>query len=386
MLHINDYLDTEKLVSHIHDGLVHVKNHPKLPLVLYTYSRKCVYDDIWDDVTTKTRGLIVDHKGVVVARPFEKFFNLNTSSRPETHLLNLPDPAHKPMIQEKLDGSLGIFYTYENDWGIATKGSFESDHAKWAMRELVAGNLTNLTRTWSLDSGGYTVLFEIICEHIQHHVVHYGFPRLTVLAAVERDTGIEMPRHQLEMWRSGTNLDLVKTHSIGVIDAIGADRENAEGYVLTWNYTDRPPLKIKVKHPTFLRHQKILHSATPKNIYELLKDGDRNQLREWMEVVPWSMKTYISDIQVDLETEYSFVFGRVHSIVQEALQTCTTRKEFAAYLLKPENKKYSSICFLILDQNPKYQKQIWKLVWENIGASLNKRAESYQDDDLLEAA
>ena len=72
-----EYLDKDKLRHHINTGLVMERFHDTLPLSIYCYGRKAVFDSVWDDVTTKTRGLIVGPEGEIVARPFEKFFSVD---------------------------------------------------------------------------------------------------------------------------------------------------------------------------------------------------------------------------------------------------------------------------------------------------------------------
>ena len=63
---IGDYLDKEKLAQYVADGIVTASPHPTLPLVILTYGRKVVYENLWDDVTTKCRGLIIDIDGTIV--------------------------------------------------------------------------------------------------------------------------------------------------------------------------------------------------------------------------------------------------------------------------------------------------------------------------------
>src|SRR5208337_116 len=98
----------------------------------------------------------------VIARPFRKWFNLNTSFRPETLEANLP--SWKPRVLEKLDGSLGILFWYGGQKRpyIATRGSFASDQAIWATNWYRAkfGNWPIAdSAKWPKD---YTPLFEII--------------------------------------------------------------------------------------------------------------------------------------------------------------------------------------------------------------------------------
>ena len=377
-MHIKDYLDVHKLNEHIQNGYVHVKHHPTLPLVLYTYAKKCIFEDMWDDVTCRTRGVIVDDlTGTIIARPFEKFFNLDTPGRIETYLSVL-GRLPSPLITEKMDGSLGTFWYYKGHSGIATKGSFISEHAAWANVWLThTPSAYNAMVAWAAD--GYTPVVEIICEGVQHHVVHYGQDRLVLLAIIDNETGRELPYMQLQGIANFFGVEVVKAHRLDIEGASRDDRENAEGYVASWPRTDGPPLRVKIKHDTFLRHQRILHSATPKHIFELIKSGDRATLAEWYQVLPVPIKAYVESVEKQLRAEYSAIFRRVHIMVHEGLQQFTTRKEFALAWTSPEKRPYASICFSILDQSEKYKDTIWKLVWQRLEDDLKRTAELFQD-------
>lgn len=135
-LHISKLFDPKDLQAAVAEGLVNATLHPTGKLVIYNYGPKAQFEDAWTPVTMQCRGLIVNTAtSEVVARPFRKFFNLNTERFPETKLENLPADI-EPEVTAKLDGSLGILYPDpESDLpAIATRGSFTSDQAIWATR------------------------------------------------------------------------------------------------------------------------------------------------------------------------------------------------------------------------------------------------------------
>ena len=100
-----------------------VKNdHPTLPISIYNYSRTCQYENKWDEITKMCRGLILDQEGNVIAKGFNKFFNME-EHQPE----EIPNEPFE--VFEKLDGSLGILFWYQGKWILATKGSFTSDQS-----------------------------------------------------------------------------------------------------------------------------------------------------------------------------------------------------------------------------------------------------------------
>ena len=59
----------------IEEKYINVQKHPDTNLWLLNYSKSCQLDKIWNEVTIKCRGLIIDMFGNIVSRPFEKFYN-----------------------------------------------------------------------------------------------------------------------------------------------------------------------------------------------------------------------------------------------------------------------------------------------------------------------
>src|SRR5512142_383212 len=109
------------------DGYVKQTKHPELPLWICNYTPKAQYEERWNPVTMACRGLVFDFDGDVVARPFEKFHNLDRE--------NLPPLDTWVRAYDKIDGSLGIIFNYEGEWHVATRGSFTSDQARWAQEK-----------------------------------------------------------------------------------------------------------------------------------------------------------------------------------------------------------------------------------------------------------
>jgi RNA ligase len=76
------------------------------------------------------RGTVLDREGNIVARSFPKFFNYEEVAD------QVPVKADYVYVQEKMDGSLGILFYYQDEWHLATKGSFTSEQAKKGMEIL----------------------------------------------------------------------------------------------------------------------------------------------------------------------------------------------------------------------------------------------------------
>jgi len=195
---LRDILPFDLFKQMLDEGVIRSQVHPLYPeLVIFNYTEKAQFDRIWNAATNVCRGLIVVLQGpnrelhadcVVLARPFNKFHNLNTAYVPETLEENLPTAA-PPRVTQKLDGSMGILYVWDHKLWIATRGSFDSDQARWAtewLRAHVAG--------WAYDPEpdyDCTPVFEIIYQE-NRIVVDYDFEGLVLLSLVGIANGIEL--------------------------------------------------------------------------------------------------------------------------------------------------------------------------------------------------
>lgn len=352
---LGELLNVEKLCAHCNNHVVNTQHHPALPLTIYNYGQKATFENIWDDVTTLCRGLIVEtHTEELVARPFSKFFNLNTSYRPETGIESLP--SELPEITEKLDGSLGILYRYKGFTGIATRGSFASDQATWASAWY------NRELSHAVWPEGWTPLFEIIYPE-NRVVVHYPWEGLTLLALVNMATGEEMTRGEVENigWQNGCKV--VTRFDKSIEECQKQENDNFEGYVLTWHVPGRAPLKIKVKLAEYMRLHHLLTGISPKEIWRMLQNGE--SFNDLVTNVPEHYSAWINSWKSALQSEY----GRIEQKARAVYANCPlpkngadkeSRKKLAAYFTAGELVAISGVLFKMLD-GQSYEEIIWKM-------------------------
>lgn len=365
---LSKYLDVKALFDRIREGYVTVRLHPEFPsLVILSYSRKAVYDNFWDDITMKCRGLIVSiitsPDAEIVARPFEKFFNLNDPTAPDTFEDDLPK-TH-PIVTEKLDGSLGILYSYKGYSGVASKGSFQSDHAEWAT-EWYRKHVVN--PQWP---EGYTVVFEMICQNVQEHIVHYDEKdHLVLLALINIETGEEADYNTLYHWAKINGLSVPKIYAKSleqcIADTVPVDAKyrNEEGYVLAWPRKGQTPLRVKVKFQDFLRLQKLMHGYGPKQILELMEQGGYDSVLSLIENTPPRFQQFVESWAGYFLTERANFIREASYIYNDAVVRMTQehgkdvpRKAYALEFTKPENKEYSALLFGFLDSNEEAMKK-----------------------------
>ena len=170
----------------------------------FNYSSKAFYDKAWDEETVKARGLYIDtEKMKVVARAYDKFFNIN--ERPETQFDMLQYKLKFPVkAYVKENGFLGIvsYDSYKDELFITTKSTPEGDYAKW-FKEL----LTNTYSSEQLDfiksyTKSHDVSFVFECIDMKHdpHIIEYPESKVVLLDIVNND--IEFSKYSYDDMRS----------------------------------------------------------------------------------------------------------------------------------------------------------------------------------------
>jgi RNA ligase len=404
-LRLSNLLDTKLLHEHILNGVVSQTQHRDFPeLFVYNYTHVAQHDNVWDNVTEQCRGLVcrqecandvnpiwlLDHQ-IVIARPFRKFFNLNTSFRPETQEANLPfDQA--PRVLEKLDGSLGILFWHgwRKEPIIATRGSFGSDQAQWATKWYRAkfGN-------WPIpDSSvwpeGYTPLFEIIYNE-NRIVVNYDYEGLVLLGLVNVSTGAELPPEEVEIWARKNSLRVPIEYAKSIEECKSEKVPNMEGFVLQyWNQATSVPLRLKIKTEDYVRLHKIITGLNPKGIWEhLAQGGDPEAL--WVPAfqnkpfVAWC-QGWISTFQRmydETEQEVIRAFGRVAMAALHEINAAKTKlderaaRKCWALAIQQEPGSLHKILFACLSG-----KDWKKLIWNTLEPEIQGKDVYIRDADV----
>lgn len=351
------YLDVDTLERHIDCGLVTCKFHKDFPeLMILSYGREAVLQQHWDDVTQKCRGLIVNMTtGEIIARPFPKFFDCDEVGKPDTYSAILEAEPTQPTVAEKLNGSLGILYVHKGVHSIASKASFHSKHADWAT-DWYRKHIPD--PCWPI---GYTPVFEMICQDIQPHTVQYEHDGLYLIALVRNEDGEELGYTDLNFYAAANGVGLPRRFWKTLAEARDDNRSGEEGYVLSWWRKGAPPHRVRVKFPEFLRRRALFNRIGARQVFEQLRDfGELPNL--WLDASMPHLVKRIREWESQLREAYNRIWQKSSIALHDALEGCTTRKEFADYF----NTNYpdvSPVCFAVQDER-NYQRVIWKLVGE----------------------
>jgi RNA ligase len=330
-------MNLEKLHKYREDGLLYSQVHPTLPLTIWNYSEKVQYEGLWDEVTLMCRGLVTDDKGNIIARPFAKFFNMEEKRH---------TPTDSFEVYEKMDGSLGIVFYYDNEWHIATRGSFASDQA-------VKGK--DLLNRYDLEllSPFCTYLFEIIYPENRIVVNYENDERMVLLGCIDCSLdGIEVNVH-IPYYMN--NFDVVKKYNFDDYSTLkGMISNNAEGFIVRFSNGDR----MKIKGEEYLRLHRIMTNISTTAIWEVLSTG--GSMDEILKDVPDEFFDKVDEVVKDLcirfeniKRDYMLYFMDITNRI-----VSTDRKAFAE-----EAKRYNhpSLLFGILDGKD-ISEGVWRIV------------------------
>ena len=345
-------LDLNILNNYLSEGLVVKNDHPTLPISIWNYSRTCQYENKWDEITKQCRGLILDNEGNVVAKGFNKFFNIE-EHKPE----EIPNEPFE--VFEKLDGSLGILFWFQGKWILATKGSFISEQSVKARQILESKyNYEPLPK-------GYTTLVEIIYPENRIVCDYEGEESLIVLSMISNASGKELDYSSLLQVCEETKMPVVKRYD-GISDfktlksLISKDRE---GYVVRF----RNGFRMKIKGDEYVRLHRILTGFSNVDIWEYLRDG--KDIDELLDRVPdefdkW-VKTTIRDLRYG-SYQFRETAGKLHDGFRYGKfgdrDPEPTKKEFAEFVMKQQEVLHA-IMFAMWDgNNDKVDEIIWRLL------------------------
>jgi RNA ligase len=335
---------------------------------------------------------VLDNEGNVVAKPFPKFFNYE-EHKPE----DIPNESFE--VYEKMDGSLGIVFYYEEElsderryniwfnnnyvtgmerlfdpnklpdfddpyyeptpkikgeWHIATRGSFTSEQAIKGKELLEKYPLDKLDKN-------NTYLFEILFKE-NRIVVDYGdYEGLVLLGAYNCNTSVEIERCELEKL---DGFDVVKLYKTWGEDWESLKKEisnDEEGYVIRFS----GGMRMKIKGEEYVRLHRILTNFSTKDIWELLRNNE--QLEPFLERVPDEFDKWVKAIIMNLRWSFHHIDERVGKMYDyfrygkfNDRDPEPTKKEFAEFVMK-QSEELRPILFKMWDKSP-YDDIIWKLL------------------------
>lgn len=274
-LEVSDLI--KNLMQEVEDGYVSVQEHPEYPyLKVFKYTQSATFEKKWNKYTLMARGLIVDTLNKeVVANPFVKFFNYN-------ELININDIFEKDFVAtEKMDGSMGILFFFDNRWMVSTLGSFTSEQAIWANKYLANINCNKLIK-------GNTYLLEIVYPE-NRIVVPYTTKGLFLLSIFEK--GKEISNEKLDVIAKDVGFKRPKTYDFKSLDNIVNTAKNLDFYHEGFVIRFRSGIRVKIKGDEYCKIHRLIAYTTPLSIWRMMLDFQ-------------NVKSFRSDLPEEIQKDF----------------------------------------------------------------------------------
>ncbi len=289
------------LMAEVELGNVSVSHHDGLDL--FTYSRgECP----WNEFSLLARGLILcPNEKRVVATPFPKFFNYG---KVEAAL-----PKDLPFeVFEKVDGSLGILFYHNNEWQIATKGSFTSPQARWA-KEWLSDNV----ETHNLITD-YTYVLEIVYPDNRIVIDYNGRESLYLLAIYDGD-GYELSTDAVIDCSINCGFDIpgiTQGRTLDdLLDVAMKLSHQEEGFVVRF----ANGFRVKIKGNEYVRVHALISQTTPLGVWRTMRDcEDINYIKEHLP----------EEILKDFNTINSLIRTSLTETINKVLSILKTTKDW----------------------------------------------------------
>ena len=323
-------MNIQTLNRYYEDGLLYKQTHPTLPLTIWNYNEKVQYEGLWDEVTAQCRGLITENTtGKILVRPFKKFHN-------DEEVVGkgvIPSQGDYVYIQEKMDGSLGILFNYEDQWIMATRGSFASEQAIKGL-EIVKSKY--FLASWSKE---YAYLVEIIYE-ANRIVVRYDEEKIVFLSVVLNESWKWEPTDDTELHWTTANFSDELYKSLKQ-----KNETNKEGFVLRFQPGN---FRMKIKFEEYVRLHKVMTNLSTTAVWEVLSSGA--SMDDLLKDVPDEFYQKIKQYENELTSLFNLIvsdyFIHFRTIQSKVGDVSNNRAKFALFA---KQYQYPSILFAMLD-------------------------------------
>lgn len=309
-------------------------------VVDYILNTPELFQNMWEK---ECRGIIFDAiTGVVLSRPYHKFFNLN--ERPESFLkgddgedvLKQIDNPH--VILEKLDGSMIRCFKVGDRWIWGSKAgeTFLTPQIEEFVKD--KPDYLSLTKAYS----EYTLIWEW-CSRKNRIVVDHPKDRLVWTGMRHNVTGEYRNYVHMQAIAKCFDVEIVKEKSITFYETHYCGDENFEGIVLRFDTGHM----IKVKTEKYLRYHRAKDCILrEKNVVSIFVNNEADDFRTLL--APDDLKRFER-----FENDFFYYLGNtastVHIVLKSYMNDKVTKKEYALGLQEASKPLTRRIYFKYLE-------------------------------------
>lgn len=260
---------------------------------VFNFTKKAFANNNWTNHTISARGLFMNENSEVVARGYDKFFNIDEKESLEE--LARQFNGHRVEISRKENGFLGIVSWCDelNDLIISSKGYGKeySDEFKRILKNVLKENgnsLTDLAKYMRNKLSDCSLTFEVISNHDKHMVDYCGIETVYLLDVIKNTfekQDLDSNNNNRDKVQNKFDFNVANKRYIDInsekefIELVESLRfsYNNEGYVITDMFTGK---KVKVKTNWYIQHKKLRNYAD--KLLQRMKDKDLDGKKEFL--------------------------------------------------------------------------------------------------------
>jgi RNA ligase len=275
-------------IKTIQDVLPHIKDRDEFRVMekdWYTVINYAVAFDTtfeWDSndlvgssVRRECRGLIFDDNGVLISRPYNKFFNAGEKEETQLNRINLYEPH---VVLEKLDGSMIRPIQTADEFRLATKAGI-TDISEQA-EEFISGKTHYSTFINKCIQKGTTPIFEW-CSRKNRIVIDYPEDQLILTGMRYNNTGKYVDYEVMVNYATAWNIPVVKAIeglSVQNIELfVKQIREWDDGEGVVVRFSSGKMVKVKADDYV-LRHRSKDSISQEKNVLQTILEDSVDDL------------------------------------------------------------------------------------------------------------
>ena len=337
-------------INEIEGGYIKARYHPEdNNIVILNYTELATYERRWNKYTMTARGLILDLTNAtdngkihILAKPFEKFPNFG-SNEIEGYEDDI-DFNEIESVMEKMDGSLGISYFFNNEIHFATRGSFTSEQAIkakeiWDKKYSKNENISSFCRV------PVTYLVEIIYPQNRVVVDYQSREELVLIGTTifaDNNLTIDADYEHLMSEAAMLNMPIAHQYSYTLKDMIKLRDKlstNEEGWIIKFKNGKR----FKIKGEEYLAVHRAIYGLSDK---AKVKAWSEDRIDDLIRTVPEEFRGELESLRDGLNKQKELIYEVVH-IVFDGIYDIhkDNRKEFAIRVNKSVSVKYRGIMF-----------------------------------------
>lgn len=154
----------------------------------FNFTREAFYHKRWDELTCKARGLFINTETEkIVARGYEKFFNINETRETKfEHLLVKFKNKHITCFKKE-NGFLGLLSLVNDELFFASKSTNEGDYVNYFKNIFYKSGINEENLKSYLKEHDVTLLFEVIDIDNDPHIIEYSKSQIILLDIIHNE-------------------------------------------------------------------------------------------------------------------------------------------------------------------------------------------------------